>query len=166
MDSLVLVMTVFVGLSAVAMIVQAMMVYGMFRAVKELKGQMSSFLPKAELFLVTSQKTMEDNRQQIAEITTKASLIMDNAHKQITRVDGVVEDLSSRAKVQFDRVELVLDDTISRVHDTVMMLNNGVLAPIRGVNGLAAGLRAGVQYLLKSSRPSVAQATADEEMFI
>jgi ABC-type Na+ efflux pump permease subunit len=166
MDALVQVMTAFVVLSALAMIAQAAMVFGMFRAVKELKSQMAVFLPKAESFLVTSQKTMEDNRQQIAEITTKASLIMDNAHKQITRVDTVTEELSTRLKAQFDRAELVLDDTITRVHGTVMMLNNGVLKPIREVNGFAAGLRAGVQYLLKGSRPSVAQATADEEMFI
>jgi hypothetical protein len=41
-----------------------------------------------------------------------------------------------------------------------------ILKPIREVNGLAAGIRAGVSHLMKGNRPNVAHATQDEEMFI
>ena len=41
-----------------------------------------------------------------------------------------------------------------------------VLKPVREVNALTQGVRAAIASLLKGGRPSVAQATADEEMFI
>ena len=166
MSTLEIILTAFVAISAIALVAQAVMVFGMFRAMKELKDQVATVIPKAEAFLSTSQKTMEENRTHIADVTRKASLIMDSAHKQMERVDHLVGEFSDRARTQVERVELILDDTVGRVHETVVLLNSGIMKPIREVNGLAAGLRAGVQYLLRGTRPSVAQATADEEMFI
>jgi hypothetical protein len=61
---------------------------------------------------------------------------------------------------------MVLDDSIGRVHETVTVLHDGILRPLREVNGIVAGLRAGIGYLLGNRRPSVAQATHDDEMFI
>ena len=81
-------------------------------------------------------------------------------------VEEVVSDATSRAKVQMDRVELVLDDTLSRAHETVALLHSGIMRPLREINGVTAGLRAALQFLSRGNRPSVAQATSDEEMFI
>ena len=92
--------------------------------------------------------------------------MLDTTQKQLVRVDDVLGEATSRAKVQMERVELVLDDTISRVHGTVMELNNGILRPLRELNGLALGIRAAFQHLVRGGRPNVAQATSDEEMFI
>jgi hypothetical protein len=78
----------------------------------------------------------------------------------------VVTDASSRAKVQLEKMEMVVDDTVSRVHQTVTVVNSGVIRPIRELQGVAAGVRTAVQYLLQGGRPSVAQATQDDEMFI
>jgi hypothetical protein len=40
------------------------------------------------------------------------------------------------------------------------------LKPIREIQGMTAGVRAAVQHFLRGGRPSVAQATQDDEMFI
>jgi hypothetical protein len=40
------------------------------------------------------------------------------------------------------------------------------MKPVKELNGLAAGIRAAFAHLTRSGRPSVAQATSDEEMFI
>jgi hypothetical protein len=46
-------------------------------------------------------------------------------------------------------------------------MKHAVLRPVREVNGLAAGISAAVSTLVHHSRkPSVDQATQDEEMFI
>jgi hypothetical protein len=55
---------------------------------------------------------------------------------------------------------------MSRVHHTVIQLNNGVLKPVKEINGVAAGVRAALDTLVRGKRPNPAQATADEEMFI
>ena len=55
---------------------------------------------------------------------------------------------------------------MSRTQQTVSVVQNGVLAPIREVHGMLAGIRAAIGHLGRTRRPSVDHATADEEMFI
>jgi hypothetical protein len=74
--------------------------------------------------------------------------------------------MTSRLKVQMERIELVLDDSMSRVHETVAIVHDGIMKPLREVTGVASGIRAAVAHLIRGGRPSVAQATSDEEMFI
>jgi len=160
------IVSIAMSIVAVAVLFQAAMVFGMYRAAKDLRDKMNVFLPKAEGLLGMAEKSLNESRQEINELTTKARSMMDAAQTQLTRIDNVVSDATERAKAQIERVEMIVDDTLSRVHGTVVQLNNGVLKPVREVNALTQGVRAAIASLLKGGRPSVAQATADEEMFI
>ena len=75
-------------------------------------------------------------------------------------------DASSRAKVQMDHAEDVLDNTLTRVNQTVTSVHGTILRPIREITGVAAGVKAAVGHLLKGAPANVAQVTTDEEMFI
>jgi hypothetical protein len=81
-------------------------------------------------------------------------------------VEDVVSDAASRAKVQMERVEMVLDDTMSRAHETVATVHNGIMRPLRELNGIAIGIKTAFAFMARGNRPSVAQVTSDEEMFI
>jgi hypothetical protein len=59
-----------------------------------------------------------------------------------------------------------LDDTLSRTHETVALLHDGIMKPLREVNGIAAGVRAALGAMARGNRPTVDRATSDEEMFI
>ncbi len=165
-DALINVMTAAVVISSIALAAQAVMIFGIFKAIRMVRDQLNQFLPKAETFLTDTKRTMEESRRQVQEVSQKANSVLDLTQKQLVRVDEVLGEAAERAKVQLERVELVLDDTISRVHDTVVTLNNTILRPMRELNGMASGLKAAFQFLLRGGRPTVAQATADEEMFI
>ena len=91
---------------------------------------------------------------------------MDTAQFQMEKVDSLITDVTTRARNQMERAEMVVDDTMGRVHETVGAVHNGILAPVRQINGLAAGVRTAVGVFLKGGRPSVAQATHEDEMFI
>jgi hypothetical protein len=84
----------------------------------------------------------------------------------MAKIDDVVTDATHRARIQMDRAEMVLDDTMDKAQQTVNIVSNGVLRPLREVQGIVAGLQAAFGYLLRSARPSVDRATSDEEMFI
>jgi hypothetical protein len=45
-------------------------------------------------------------------------------------------------------------------------MHNGVLKPLKEVQGVAAGVRAAFFFLLRGRRPNPSNATVDEEMFI
>jgi hypothetical protein len=165
-EALMNVITAAVVVSALALLLQTLMLFGMFRSVKALRQQVAEFLPKAQTFLANTEKSLADSRREIQEVTTKAGSVLDSTQKQLVRVDDLLGDATTRAKAQLERVELVLDDSVGRIHRTVVELNEGILRPLREINGLAIGLRVAFQTLLRGGRPNVAQATSDEEMFI
>jgi hypothetical protein len=172
-DLLLWVMTVFVFISAVALCVQAGLLFGIYRAAKSLQEQTAMVMPQAKKILAIAESTLEESRKHIvdisaraSEVSAKASEMMDSAKSQLAKIDSLVTDATARARNQFDRAELVVEDTVTRVHEAVGAVHSGVLAPIRQINGLAAGLRTAVTVFLTGGRPNVAEATHEDEMFI
>ena len=164
-QTLLSVMTLFVCISAIALLIQAGMLFGLYRSARGLQENVQRLLPKIESLVDTSRQTVEDSRKQILEITAKTSDILETARKQLQRVDEVLEDATARAHIQLEHAELVLDDAMERAHDTVALVHTGIMKPLREIQGVAAGLRTVIQFLLRG-RPNPTHATSDEEMFI
>jgi len=164
--TLLYVMTAFVIISAIALVVQAGMLAGIYKTTKSLQEAINPLLPKVESLVAKATSTVEQSSLQISEITTRANDILDSTKRQMAIMEEVVGDAAARAKVQMERVELVLDDTLSRAHETVAIFHDGIMRPLREVNGIAAGVRAAVGALGRGNRPTVDRATSDEEMFI
>ena len=160
------VMAAFVIISAIALCIQAGMLAGIYKTVKAMQETINPLVPKVESLVEKTNLTVEQSSKQITEITTRANDILDSTKRQLAIVEEVVGDAAVRAKVQMERVELVLDDTLSRVHETVAVFHDGIMRPLREVNGIAAGVRAALGALARGNRPTVDQATSDEEMFI
>ena len=165
-------LTVFVCLAAIAMIVQAGFLFGIYKAargahesIKNFTPKAEALLPKAHALLETSHQTIQESRKQITDITSKASDILATTHTQILRIDGLLEDATSRAKIHLDHADTVIDDALGRAHSTVAMVHGGVVKPLLQIQGVAAGLRTAIQFLARG-RPNPAEAHADEEMFI
>lgn len=163
----------FTALGALSMLGQFIATFLMLKKVQELQASVMPLVPRAEAALEAARLALaegRDNLRQIAEKTndflTRSNDLMESARLQMARIEDVVVDATGKAKAQLERVDMVVEDTVSRVHETVAMLHRGVLKPIKQVNGVAAGLQAGIAALLKGNRPSVSQATQDEEMFI
>ena len=165
--------SVFVGIAAIALCIQAGMLFAIFKSarateeqVKKVVPQVQSMLPKVEALVASSTSAVDMSRKQIFEITSKASEILDVTRVQLARIDGVLEDASNRAHNQLAHAEMVIDDTVSRAQETVSVVHSGIMKPMREIQGVAAGVRTAIFYLMRGGRPSPAQATADEEMFI
>jgi hypothetical protein len=164
--ALLVVMSVFVFVAAVAMLVQAGYLFGIYKTLRSIHENTSRVLPKVEKLVTSSQAAVEDGRVRMAEITTKANAILNTSQKQLQTVEEFLTEAASRGRVQMDRAEIFLDDTMGRAQETVAMVQSTVITPLRQINGLAAGLRAALQFFLRGNRPSPDRATVDEEMFI
>src|ERR1700676_3638956 len=121
-QTLLTVMTAFVIIAAVALIIQAAMLAGIYKASRGLQLNVQRLMPKIESVLEASRQTIEDSRKQIADITSKTSEILETARKQMQRVDEFLEDATSRARVQMDRAEMVLDDAMVRTQRTMAVV--------------------------------------------
>jgi hypothetical protein len=102
----------------------------------------------------------------VEKIGSTSNAILDVTKQQLAKVDELLSDASTRAKVQMERAEMVLDDTMTRVQKTVSIVQTGVLWPVRELTGVVSGVRTFVTHLGRGGRPTVDHATSDEEMFI
>ncbi len=159
-------MTTFVALAAIAMIAQAIAIIALYKGMKQTEERLAVVLPKVEKLMETSQSAVEQGRAQILEITKRTTDILESARTQLVRVDEVMADATMRARVQLERAEAIIDDTLSRAQQTVGLVHSGVMRPLREIQGITAGVRTALAFIAKGNRPSVAQVTQDEEMFI
>jgi len=165
-SQLLVVIMVFVIVSAVAMCTQAFFLFGMYKAARAFQEKAVPLVPKMDALVESSRAAIDDSRRQIHEITVKTSDILDITRKQLARVDEVLEDASGRARVQFDRAEMVIDDAMTRTQETVALVHSGIMKPLREIQGVTAGVRAALNFLMRGRNNGPVHATADEEMFI
>jgi hypothetical protein len=172
-QTLILLNTLAVTLAAIALGAQAVFTILKFRLLRQLRDKVDEILPQARSVIENADKAMSECRQQILEVaalvrdvSTKAHEVLDLSKAQLTRVDGLLADATDRAKVQLERMDLVFSDTIERLHETLTVVHNGIMRPVREVQGVAAGIQAMLSALFRGNRPTVAEATHDEEMFI
>ncbi|MGH9581816.1 MAG: hypothetical protein ACRD4O_02630 [Bryobacteraceae bacterium] len=164
--TLLLLITIFVACAAFAMLVQACMLVGLFIVARRLQEKAMPMIPQVEGILGISRRTAERAEKHVERIGATSSAILDTTKEQLAKIDELLTDAGRRAKVQMDRAELVLDDTMNRMQETVAVVQSGVIRPVREVYGIMAGLRTTIAHLGRSRRPTVDHATSDEEMFI
>jgi hypothetical protein len=155
-----------VVVSAIALVLQALSALGMYRSVKQLRAEIQPLIPQVRETLTQAQKTLTVSLDRIQDLSQKASTALDQTNEQLSALNEARADMTLRVRAQMERVELMLDDSMHKVQDVVSTLHNGVIRPVREVSGLAAGVKAAVQTFVRGQRPSVAQATQDDEMFI
>ncbi len=165
-QALLIVMTAFVVIAAIALVVQAVMLAGTAKSARAIEERMAKLAPKLEALAESSRAAIDEGRASMKEITLRTTEILDITQRQLNRVEVVLEDAASRARAQLDRAEMVVDDAMSRAQETVAAVHGGLMKPIREIHGVAAGLRAAVYYFMRGGRPTPDQVTADEEMFI
>ncbi len=159
-------LVIFVGLATAAMIFQAAMLYGTYKASRALQDRIVPLVPKIEALVERSRSAIDESTARLREITDKTNQILDSAKKQMECVEDLLEDASARTRRQLERAEIVVDDALDRAQETVALVQDGIMKPLRGMQGVAAGIRAALGVLLRGGRPSPDRATVDEEMFI
>ncbi|HMF79088.1 MAG TPA: hypothetical protein VK604_25745 [Bryobacteraceae bacterium] len=158
--------TVFIGICALSMMGTAVAMIGIFFVARDIRGKVMQAWPELQSILASSKRTVERAEKHIETVGATSVSILEITKQQIVKVDELLSDASTRAKVQMERAELVLDDTMTRVQETVDVVQKGVLRPVREVHGILAGIRTAIAYLGRASRSTVERATSDEEMFI
>lgn len=164
--TLLILLTIFVFLTTLAMIVSAGAMLGIFFAARKLQQVVMPIIPEVEAIVGTTRRTVDRVEKHVEKIGATSSSILDVTKQQLVKVDELLTDATTRAKVQMERAELVLDDSMTRVQQTVSYVQSGVIRPVREVYGVFAGIRTTLAHLGRGGRPTVDHATSDEEMFI
>ena len=141
-------MAVAVTLSSVAMMIAARAWLGVYRAIRRMEEQVTPLIPQVAELLAEARKVLEDARKELGEISTARA------------------DLTGRLQAQTQRLEIVLDSSLTNIQEVVNAVHGGVVRPIREVTGWLSAIRATINALLRGQQASPEKATSDEEIFI
>jgi len=165
-NTLLILLIIFVAISAVALLIQAVSLLGLFMVARDIRAKLLGVWPEVQEIVGISRRGVERVEKHIDKIGAASVQIVDTTKQQVARIDDLLSDANTRAKVQMERAEMVLDDTMTRVQETVSIVQRCVLRPVREAYGFWSGVRTTLHYLGRGTRSTVDHATSDEEMFI
>lgn len=161
-----LLMAIAVAISSISLLLSAVASVGMFRAVKRLEAKIEPLVPEAMSTLKEARAAIAETSVMVRDVGELSKSLLEQSQSQLEHFNAAREEVTGRLRIQAERAELVLEDSLQRVQEVVHTLHSGVMRPVREVSGVMNGIRTAFTTFLGGRRPSVAQATHDEEMFI
>lgn len=103
-------------ISGIALLMNACAPIGIFLSVRKPKLQrdVAPLIPDVKATLMQAQTTLADTARDVREVTDRAKDVLHSAQVQIDYFDQAKGEMITHLKVQSERVELVLDDVLSR----------------------------------------------------
>jgi len=168
--------TLFIAVTAAAVLLQAGILAGMYLAMRKSSARMEALADEVK---TKALPTLETAQQILTELRPKLTLIADNltetthsVRSQVERMDATVDDVVDRARLQVIRADELLSRTLDRVEETSDMVHNTVVSPVRQFAGLIQGVTAGIEFLLgnrgrkNGSGRDARRPVPQDEMFI
>ena len=156
-------LTLFVALTAVAIITQAGVLVGIYVMSRRLSDQVERFMKDTREMMVPVRSIAENLRTASANIVE----IGLSARDQFRRVEAMVTDTGEALHMQLERFDRVSQNIIDRINETAEIVQDSVVRPAREVAAVAKGLTRGLgAFFFGRGRSTVDQARQDEELFI
>jgi hypothetical protein len=156
-------LTLFVALTALAVVTQAGVLVGIYIMSKRLSDQVERFMRETREMIVPM-KSITENLKTASANLVEIGL---SAREQFRRVEAMVMDTGEALHVQLDRFDRVSQNVVERVNETAEIVQDSVIRPVREIAALAKGFARGFEtFLFRRSRSTVDQARQDEELFI
>jgi len=160
----------FVALTAVAVVIQAGMLIGMYLALRRTSAQIETLageiktkvLPAAEM----AHSMLAELRPKVDNILSNASEASTVVRTQMQRLEAALSDILDRTRLQVIRADELLSRTLDRVESTTEMVHQTVVSPVRQLSGLVQGLTAGLEFLIGGKRNRNGAPAPQDEMFI
>ena len=156
-------MTLFVALTAIAIIAQAGVLIAIYLMSKRLSDQVERFMRDTREMMMPVRSIAENLRVASANLVE----IGISARDQFRRVEAMVTDTGEALQIQLARFDRVSQDLMDRINETADIVQDSVVRPAREVAAIAKGLSRGFgAFLFRRNRSTVDQARQDEELFI
>ena len=160
MDSL---LVLFVGLTAAAVIGQAVVLLAIYQNSKRLNNQLERFMKETREVLEPIRGITENLRLATGNLVEIGA----SAREQFRRVETMVTMTGEALQTQVDRLDTATRDVVERINETTKIIQDSVVKPFREVSAVLKGVSRGFEaFLFRRNRSTVDQARHDEELFI
>jgi ABC-type transporter Mla subunit MlaD len=175
-------LTIFIGVTAVAVVLQMLILAGIGIAVMRIGKSVQTMqakvneqvLPMAEKIRVLVDETTPKVRTLVDESIPKLQKAVTNltestavVRAQADKIDGTVSHLLEVVRVQVNRVDSLATRTFERVDNAAATVQHTVTSPFRRVSAVVEGVVAGIgSFAGKRREAQVGKASPGEQMFI
>jgi ABC-type transporter Mla subunit MlaD len=164
-------LTVAMILVAIAVLMQAGAMLGIWLAIRKVPGQIESVRSDVKQRLdPLTQSALEivnNSREPLRIIIANLAEISQILRDRTSDADQVAAELLDKSRAQIVRVDQMVSELVEKVETTANAVQKGVLGPIQEVSAVVKGVRSGLEFLFSRRRvTNVSEATQDEQLFI
>ncbi len=164
-------LTVVLVLVAVAVLMQAGAMVGIWVAIKkihvELQGIRADVKQRLDPLTQSVGEMLANSREPVRTITQNLAEISGILRERTTRVDEAVADLVDKSRQQAARIDQMVTDLVAKVETTSEVVQNKILVPLNEVSAVVKGVRTGLEFFFSRRRgTTVTEAVQDEQLFI
>jgi predicted PurR-regulated permease PerM len=176
-------LTIFIGVTASAVVLQMLILLGMFLTMRKLAARVQVLAGKLEdttnavqtrvLPILDNAKIMQQEVKSFLETAKpKIETLIDNASRissttraTVERFDVTANDAIDRVRLQVIRGDEMLTRTMDRVEETSEKVQHTVMSPVRQVSGIMQAITTGLGAYFNTQRRRRNGGPSDE-MFI
>jgi len=156
-------LTLFVALTAAAVMLQAGILLSIYLLSKRVVGQVELTLGQLRE-LMPSLKAVTENLKTVSEDVVEVGRA---AREQVKNVEEMIGETGRTLQDQLERVDRMSRDVSERVNETVEVVQDSIIRPVREVGALVRGVSKGFEFLFnRKGRDSSDETRHDEELFI
>lgn len=164
-------LTVALILVAVAVLMQAMAMLGIWLAVRKVPGQIedvrADVKQRIDPLAQSAVEIVNNSREPLRVIMANLAEISQILRDRTTSADRVAAELLEKSRVQMANVDRMVSGLVEKVESTADSVQRGVLGPVQEVSAVVKGVRSGLEFLFSRRRvTNVSEATQDEQLFI
>jgi hypothetical protein len=144
-------LVVFIAVAAVSILLQACFTVATFVGARKAQKKIMTLADDIRLHalpvIMSSRELIQDVSPKLKTITENLTATTATLRTKADQIGGLVGDVTVRAQAQASRVDGIVKGTLDQLTYAVQAIEHGIAAPVRQVNGVLNGLRAGVDVL-------------------
>jgi phage-related protein len=168
----------FVAVTAMAVVVQAGVMVGMFIAIRRTTERVESITTDLQAritpILTRVQILVEDTQPRITSVVADAAEISHLARSQAQKVDRIFTEAIDRMRLQLAHADQILTGALEAVEDAGSEIRRTVIGPVQSATAVIRGIQTGLEFFRsrrqhRRERPASAAPSSDisdENLFI
>jgi len=166
---------VFIGVSSLAIIIQACILFAMYAATKKTAEQVEKLATevrtKALPAVESVQALVVNNKDRVEEIIENLAAATTTARSQLVRIDATLNDVLDRTRLQVIRADELATSTMDKIEETTDLVQHTIVTPVRRISGVMTAVSTGLGMFVAGRKArknggQPARGAQSEDMFI
>ena len=161
-------LVVFIAIAAISILMQAGFTVAIFLGARKAQKKITALADDVRLHalpaIMSSRELIQDLTPKLKSITENLTATTATLRSKTEQIGVVVGDVTEKAHVQASRVDGIVKGTLDQLTLAVQAIEHGIAVPVRQVNGIINGLRAGVDVM--RSKDAGNHLDSEDDLFV